>query len=32
LRRNLAQCDQVIGLDDDEVVLSVLPPFHIYGM
>jgi acyl-CoA synthetase (AMP-forming)/AMP-acid ligase II len=32
LARNLAQCDHVIGLDDDEVVLSVLPFFHIYGM
>lgn len=32
LARNLAQCDPIIGLDDDEVVLSVLPFFHIYGM
>ncbi len=29
---NLAQCEHVIGLDEDEVILAVLPFFHIYGM
>ncbi len=32
LSANLAQCEHVIGLDEDEVVLAVLPFFHIYGM
>ena len=32
LAANLAQCEHVIGLDDDEVILAVLPFFHIYGM
>ena len=29
---NLAQGDHVMRLDDDEVILAVLPFFHIYGM
>ncbi len=32
LASNLAQCEHVIGLGADEVVLAVLPFFHIYGM
>ncbi|HSF86947.1 MAG TPA: 4-coumarate--CoA ligase family protein [Acidimicrobiia bacterium] len=32
LAANLAQCEHVIGLDEDEVILAVLPFFHIYGM
>ncbi len=32
LASNLAQCEHVIGLEGDEVVLAVLPFFHIYGM
>lgn len=29
---NLAQGDHVMSLDEDEVILAVLPFFHIYGM
>jgi acyl-CoA synthetase (AMP-forming)/AMP-acid ligase II len=29
---NIAQCEPVLDLGDDEVALAVLPFFHIYGM
>jgi len=29
---NLAQGEHVLGLEDDEVIVAVLPFFHIYGM
>ncbi len=32
LTSNLAQCQHALSFDDDEVVIAVLPFFHIYGM
>lgn len=29
---NLVQCEEALGVEDGEVVLAVLPFFHIYGM
>ena len=29
---NLAQCEEALAVEDGEVVLAVLPFFHIYGM
>lgn len=29
---NLVQADSILAIEDDEVVLAVLPFFHIYGM
>lgn len=29
---NLVQCEDALGVEDGEVVLAVLPFFHIYGM
>ena len=32
LTSNLAQCEHALSFEDDEVVIAVLPFFHIYGM